>query len=82
MAALLTSQHPLRSQRRDTVPYMVVPRKASFDGVKFQRAFSLTFGLFVQDCLPTGPDGNREQGSYLMVGLIAQGTVRNAPAPV
>jgi hypothetical protein len=30
-------------------PYMVVPRKARFGGVKFQRVCSLTSGLFVQD---------------------------------
>ena len=36
---------------------MVVPSKARFGGVKFQRVCSLTFGLFVQGCLPAGPDG-------------------------
>ena len=30
-------------------PCMVVPRKARFGGVKFQRVCSLTSGLFVQD---------------------------------
>ncbi len=64
-----------------TVSYMVVPRNASFGGVKFRRACSLTIGLFVQNFRPAGPDGNREQVSYLMVGLIAQGTVQNVPAP-
>ncbi|HEY3049729.1 MAG TPA: hypothetical protein VGJ72_19970, partial [Polaromonas sp.] len=63
-------------------PYMVVPRKARLGGVKFQRACSLTFGLFVQACFPAGPDGIRGRGSYLFIGLIAQGPNRNVPAPV
>jgi len=49
----------------NSVPYMVVPRRASFSDVKFQRACSLTFGLFVQNFRPAGPDGYRERSLAL-----------------
>jgi transposase, IS5 family len=45
---------------------MDVSRKASFGGVKFQRACSLTYCLWLQAFHPAGPDGIRRRGSGLV----------------
>ncbi len=61
---------------------MDVSRKANFGGVKFQRACSLTYGLWLQAFHPAGPDGIRGRGSCLHIGLDALLPYRIAPAPV
>jgi hypothetical protein len=61
---------------------MDVSRKARFGGVKFQRACSLTYGLFVQGSHPAGPDGIRGRGSCLQIGLVALCPYRIVLTPV
>jgi hypothetical protein len=61
---------------------MDVSRKARFGGVKFQRACSLTYGLWLQAFHPAGPDGIRGRGSCLQIGLDTLHPYRIVPAPV
>ena len=58
---------------------MDLSRKARFGGVSFQRAFSFTYGLWLQAFHPAAPDGVRGQGSCLHIGLDALPLYRTTP---
>jgi hypothetical protein len=60
---------------------MAVFRTARFPGVRFQRACSLTYGLWLQAFHPAGPDGIRGRGSCIQIGLDALLLYAIAPAP-
>lgn len=62
-----------------SLPLHGPPKESKFRRREVSKGLQSYIRPVCADCLPAGPDGNREQGSYLMVGLIAQGTVRNAP---